>query len=393
MSKPIPTLSALVNQTAADIKSKLGILLALAVKLVVNGLAAVFGGQVYLCYLYLQDNQNNQFPDTADTEANGGTLERQGRMYLRRNPYPATDGSYTAAVTGAAGAVIRAQLTFKSNDSSHAPGFLYIIDAEYILTGADDVITLRSVNAGPDYLLNAGDLLTATEPVIGLNETATITGVTIQPVAAEDIEVYRQKILDALILEPQGGAKTDYRLWAADAQGVERVYPYVKNGDAGVVQVYVEATTVDSTDGKGTPGAGILDAVEAVIEFDPDTTMATYERGRRPMQAILEVLPITPQPVDVTITSLQTNTSAIQQTIRDNLAAYLYDVRPYIAGCDLPRDKNDVLTSVKLQGVVTDTIGNANTFLSFAMSVDGVPLSTYTFTLAGVPWLRNVTFS
>jgi len=47
--------------------------------------------------------------------------------------------------------------------------------------------------------------------------------------------------------------------------------------------LFIEATVVDSTDGKGTPSAALIQDVEDVIEFDPDTTKALEDRGRRPL--------------------------------------------------------------------------------------------------------------
>lgn len=389
--KPIPSIKELQARVSSALKTSLDINDP-KVKLVIDALSGVLAGEMKLLYLYLSDIQNNLFPDTADTAENGGELNRMGQIYLNRQPKPATDGVYTARVNGLANAVLRAGLTYKSNDDSNAPGFLFVLDAEYILTGTDDVVTLRSLNAGPEYLLNIGDSLTATEPLIGADQQVIIDDETTPPSASESTDVYRQNIISAIQLEPQGGAKTDYRLWAQDAQGVQRVYPYVKNGAAGVVQIYVEATTEDSIDSNGTPSGALLDEVEQVIEMDPDTTLDVNERGRKPIQVVLEVLPVSTKPVDVTIVGIEVDNTSIRNNIRNNLVDFLFNVRPYIGGADLPRDKNDVLTAVKMQSVVDDTIGNANSFIDFKLYVDGVELNTYTFDGGVIPYLRNVTY-
>lgn len=392
MSKPIPSISDLYNKIASDLKNKLGIIV-IAIKFVINALSAVLAAQLKLLYLYLVDVQNNQFPDTADTAANGGTLERQGLMYLGRLPFAATGGIYTANVTGVDGSLIPKGTQFLSNAGTNAPGNLYTNDSDYYLTGTSGSLPIRSLLQGASYLLNIGDTLTPTAPIIGVNSIVTISAVTQVPVNAEDPEVYRQAVLNALRLQPQGGSKTDYREWATDANGVRLVYPYVKNGEPGTVQVYVEAVTSSSTDGHGTPSGGLLTEVAAVIEMDPDATLPIGKRGRRPIQANVEVLPINPIPVDIVITSLQVNTSTVRDNISANVSTYLYGVRPYISGSDLPRDKNDVLSAVKLQSVVNDTIGTANTFLAFTMSVNGVAVNVFTYTLANIPYLRNVTYN
>jgi len=389
--KPIPSIVELQETLANDFRSRLN-LSDDDLKKVLNAFDIILTAQFKLLYLFLSDIQNNVFPDTADLEANGGTLERIGRIQLGRNPLPATVGVFEFSAVGVAGSVLRSGLTFKSNEDSKNPGQLYVLDAEYTMTGSSDIIEVRSLGSGVDFDLNIGDELTITEPVIGVNSTVTVDSVIDVPTASEDIEIYRQAILDSIQLEPQGGAKTDYRLWASDALGVKKVYPYVKNGEAGTVQVFVEATITDSTDGKGTPSAGLLTDVEEVIEFYPDETKPLNERGRRPIQATIEVEPISLIPVDVSIIGLNEDTASIRSSISSNLDSYLQDIRPYIAGADLARDKNDILYEGRLQSVVTDTLESANFFTSFNMVVNGVSVDNYQFELGNIPYLRNVTY-
>ena len=377
--RPIPTIQELRETLANDFKSKLN-LLSNNLKKFLDAFSIVESAKFKLLYLYLQDLQNNIFPDTADLEANGGTLERQGRIYLNRNPRPATVGTFELSVTGESGSVLRSGLTFKSNENSLSPGQLYVLDLEYTMTGTDDVIEVRSLGTGSEFDLNIDDELTITEPVIGVNQLVTVSDVISQPQNGEDIEAYRQSILDAIQLEPQGGSKTDYRLWSSDAQGVKKVYPYVKNGDAGTVQVYVEAT-----DGDGVPSSGLISEVEEVIEFDPDESKPLNERGRRPIQATIEVLPIVLIPVTVTITGLSQDTPSIRSAIQNNIELYLSSVRPYISGADLARNRNDILYEARLQSVATDVLENSNFFTGFAITVNGNSVSSYQFDLGNIP--------
>lgn len=388
---PIPTLQELNSAIAQDLRSKLN-LSQTDLRKVLGAVDAVLAAQFKLMYLYLRDVQDNIFPDTADLEINGGELERLGNIYINRNPNPATAGTFNILVTGVPGAVIRSGITFKSNDDAKNPSQLYITDDEYILSGTNDVILIRSLGGGVTFDLNVNDSLTITEPVIGVEKTATVTEVLEQPIAAETTENYRQAILDAIQLEPQGGAKTDYLIWSKDAQGVRRVYPYVQNNNAGVVEVFVEATIEDSTDGLGTPSQALLNAVAEVIELDPDTTKPIFERGRRPIQAIIEVAAITLIPVDVDITGINTDTTEIRQAIAENLKIYTRSVRPYIDGADLARNKNDVLYTARLQSVVTDVLASDNFITDFVMKVSGVPLTSKLFSKNEVPYLRDVNY-
>lgn len=390
--KPIPTLQQLRTSIAEDLQNKLDIPdddLKKVLDAVCNTLAA----QLKIIYLYISDVQKNLFPDTADVIEEGGELNRLGLIYLNRQPKPATDGKYIIELTGTAGSVIRSGLTYKSDDESENPGKLFISDTEYELTGSNDFLEIRSLESGLDSLLKVGDSLVITEPVFGVEQSVEISSVVELPISSESIEDYRRAIIDAIQLEPQGGSKTNYRLWAKDAQGVRDVYPYVKEGDSGVVQVFVEATKEDSTDGLGTPSASLIDDVIEVLELNPDITKPISERGRRPIQAILEVLPITLKPVDVEIISLNQSTIAIQSAIETNLEDYLTDIRPYIAGGQLSRDKNDILNIAKLQGVVRDTIDNTNYFLDFKMFVDGTEENNFIFSGSNIPYLRNIIYS
>lgn len=390
--KNIPSIIELNEDIANDLRSKLG-LTDDDLKKVVSALPLVLSAQLKLLYLFLGDIQDNCFPDKASTELNGGTLERLGRIYLNRNPFPDSIGVFKFSVTGVAGSVLRSDLTFKSNDDALNAGQVYVLDTEYTLTGTADEIEVRSIGAGVDYNLNVGNNLTITEPVIGVDKTVTVSEVVTQPTAGETEELYRQAILNAIQLEPQGGAKSDYRIWSGDAQGVRLVYPYVRDGEAGTVDIYVEATLIDSEDGKGTPGTAILNAVADVIDFDPDVTKPDYERARRPMQANVEVSAITLIPVDVTITGLNDDSASVQTAIESSLNDFIYDVRPFIDGADLLRNKNDILYSGNVQGVVTSALLNGNFFNVLELKVDGNIVTSYEFGLGNIPYLRNLIFN
>lgn len=389
--KPIPTIKELYTNITGDLRSKLNLQIDY-LKKTLEAFGLVISAQLHLAYLFLSDIQDNVFPDKATTADQGGTLERQGIIYMNRNPFPDSVGTFKISVTGVAGSVLRTNLTFKSNEGALNPGQLYILDSEYTLTGVDDEIEIRSIGAGVDFNLIAGDNLTITEPVIGVDKTVTVLEVLVQPKAGETTELYRKAILNAIQLEPQGGSRADYRQWSSDAQGVRSIYPYVRDIDASIVDIYVEATLVDSTDGKGTPSAAILEDVEEVIEMDPDVTKPVNERGRRPMQADVEVSAITLVPVDITITGLNDSSPSVQSTIQSSIEDFLYDVRPFISGADLRRNKNDVLYSGKIQSVVTEALVNGNFFNVLDLYVDGNPVTSYEFTLGNIPYLRNLTF-
>ena len=394
--KPIPTIKEINTNVSSDIRSRLNLGVDY-LKKTYEALALVLSAQCHLLYLYLRDVQDNIFPDTATTQAQGGTLERLGNIYMNRGLFPASIGSFNVSVVGVAGSVLRQNLTFKSNEDALNQGQVYILDTEYTLTGTADVIEIRSIGAGVEYNLNVGDKLTITEPVIGVDKTITVTEVLEQPKAGESVELYRQAILNAIQLEPQGGSRSDYRQWCTDAQGVRLVYPYVQDLNTGNISLFVESTIEDSLDQvgigkKGVPTTAILEDVREVIEQDPDITKPINERGRRPMQANVIVQSINLVPVIITIGGLNDDEPAIRDLIKNNIESFLYDVRPFISGADLRRNKNDILYSGQVQSVVTDSLVNGNFFNTLTLTVDGNVEVSYEFTLGSIPYLQTLNF-
>lgn len=387
-----PTIKELYENISNDLRNKLE-LSDDELKKVLNALSSSLSGQFKLVYLLLEDAKNQVFPDKADTFENGGTLDRQGLIQLNRIRRPAASGVFQISILSEAQSVLRSGITFKSNDESLNPGKVYILDTQEEMTGDNDLVEIRSIDGGSDVSLLVGDTLTITEPVIGVEQVVTVTSIVEPPISEESIDDYRQAIINSRQLEPQGGSKTDYRLWSDDAAGVRLVYPYVKDGEAGTVQVYTEATKEDSLDGNGTPTQTILDSLRDALEFNPDETKPISERGRRPITAILEVLPITVNPVDITITGLSDSSQSIRDSISENLKDYLFDVRPFVAGGDLLRNKNDILYSAKLQSVVTDVIDSSNFFVEFIVFVNGVAQNSFLFSRENIPYLRNLTFN
>jgi len=312
---------------------------------------------------------------------------------LNRNPFPPVVGQYTVDVTGSIGAVIPAQTTFKSNDDALNAGYLFILDNAFTLTNTTDSITLRALTAGLDSSLAVSDRVTATAPIALVDSEAVVTAISVNPQAAESIETYRQRAIEAYRLEPQGGAATDYRLWSGDAQGVERVYPYAASGQTNEVNVFVEATAADSVPvGSGVPTSAILSDVDSVIEFDPDTSRPLNERGRRPVQVIVNVLPVTTLTVDVTITGYVGLTPTITATLTAALTDYINSIRPFVSGADVLADRNDTLNLFNLIATVQQAVPSGF-FTSLTFDVSGNPETSFQFTNGDIPIVNTISIS
>lgn len=387
----IPTLAQLYAQIKSDIEAEMSITIPLFGRSWARTFALVQAAKLKLLYLLTAFVQKNIFVDTADPESIGGTLERFGRVKLGRNPFPAQAGQYSVTVTGTIGATIAATTTFKSNDSALNAGRIFQLDTDHVMIAASDTILLRALEAGIGSKLQAGDQLTATAPIALVNSICTVTAEVVQPLASENLEEYRSKTIEAFQLEPQGGAASDYIVWSSDAQGVETVYPYARSGYTSEVNLFVEATLADSSDGKGTPGAAILAEVEEVVNFDPDTTKPLDERGRRPLGMIVNYLPVTILDVDIEVVGYQGLTTAIETQITNALRAALADVRPFVAAANVLANKNDILNAPKITFVIQTAVP-ASVYDSVALSVDGQEVPSHVFQNGDIPYLSSVTF-
>lgn len=389
----LPTLSELYTGIINDLQSAYGVTISIVGKVALRAIAVVQAGKLKLYYLVIGNLQKNIFVDTADPEAIGGTLERFGRVKLGRNPFPAVAGEYVFQVTGTPGSTIQASTTFKSDDTSASPGMLFVLDAAYTLVSNPDFINVRALTPGEISKLNVTDTLTATAPIALVNSAVMVESETVQPLDAEDIETYRQQIINSYRFETQGGAATDYRLWSQDAPGVRFVYPYKKSGDYGEINLFVESTVADSVDGKGTPGTLMLASVESVVEFNPNAALPLLERGRVPLSAWqVNYLPVTVKTVDVVITGAVGFTADIKAALLIAITDAVNKIRPFVSAADVLANKNDILDVNKLIGIIITSNPSA-VFGSVSFTVDTTPLLTYLFIDGNIPYLNSVTYA
>lgn len=381
----IPTINQLVTALKADIEANMQITINIIGKVYLRAHSLAYAGKLKLMYLVLGQIQKNIAPDICDEE----TLLRYGKIKLNRYLYPAVEGQYNVQVTGSIGAIIPALTVFKSDDNSFSPGILYQLDQAYTLVNTTDSILIRCLTGGEAGKLLTNDTLTSTTPLTLVSSTATVLTETVQPIEAETIEDYRNAVVLAFRLEPKGGSDADYILWSLDAAGVANSYPYAKSGESSAVIVYVEAKTIDSTDGKGTPTAQILSDVEDVINFSPDTSLTLAERGRRPTAVRLYVDPITPKNIIINIPNFQGLTVQITNDITNALRTYLSNVRPFIAGANPITSKNDMIDSNGIIQTISNTVPGSS-YGTVTFTVDGITYSDYTFNLGNIPYLSSV---
>lgn len=383
----LPTKNELFEATLADLNAEYGITIPLFGKNFLRAMAAVHAGTHWLIYKSIANTQKNIFIDTADPESQGGTLERFGRIKLGRNPNPATSSIYTVQFTATAG-TIPASTTFKSDDGSLNPGELYVIDQASILI-APFIYTVISTNRGLETKLEIGDTITVTSPVPGLTSpVGIIVGETTAPIAAETVEDYRRKGLDSYRLEPQGGSGSDYRIWASEVPGVLQSYNFAASGAPNEVNLFIEATIGDSTDGKGTPTATIISDVTAAIE-----NATALRPQRKPLTVDVNYLPISPLDVVITVSGAAWQTPAIETNINLLLADKIEVIRPFVSSIDVLSEKNDTFGVNDIIAVIASNYPG-QVFNAPVLSIDGSPVtSSFTFNDGDIPFFVSFVFN
>jgi uncharacterized phage protein gp47/JayE len=392
-----PTLSELYSALSADFKDRFSINSENDLKRVLTALAASNAGMLKLFYIALAEVQKNIWPDKADEEEKGGTLERFGRLKLGRDLYPAKQGEYTLEITGRDGAALPINTQFKSSDDSTSPNCLFTTSESIILTGTTGTVKVLANNAGTNYKLAVDDVLFTVNPITNITSKAVVTSVDTEPEDTEEIESYRELVLQAFRLEPNGGSASDYVYWALDVDGIRTVYPFTTPGTSGVAIIYVEATPAASEDGYGTPSQALMDALwkadkTGVFELDPDTTQSDYNRGRRQLGlSDITISPVTPLMVVVAITNLKTQTDSVKSSIESEIENMLYYKRPYVAGVGDINDRNDTLYLSDIIAAVQNAIETGNTFDDVSVTVNGLGLP-FKFIDGNIPYLSEVVY-
>lgn len=305
--------------------------------------AQIDSATYYILYLHLGEAVKEVWPDTCSEEM----LLRFGALKPGRLPFQPTAGEYTVSYTGGVvNEIIKTGTVFKQNNGDGQ----YVVDQNTVVEGDTGTFNVRALQAGFDTELKINDLITSTNPLVGIDDQVTVSAIVALPLAGEDIDEYRALVLEEYRREPQGGSIGDYRSWGRDAQGVRRVYPYLPNPYVGIIDVYTEATPEDSEQGQpsGTPTAAILSEVEEVLEFDPDITLSDEQRVRKPLSVEgVNVISVQFADVVVEVDNIGDGSSETKTKIEADIVSYLFEKRPYQGGVDgtTPKDtirKNDI---------------------------------------------------
>lgn len=390
MAVTIPTITELYNQILNDIASEFNVDVTELGK-TYQVYAKVQAGMIYTQYLALSGLQKNVYYDLAEEDI----LIRYGQIILGRKPAPAEAGTYDLEITGQVGSTIPAGTQFIANDDTNAAGSLFVLDSDYTLIETTDVVLVRSLEPGIDSALKAGDKVTSSAPIANVSSEAVVLDVIKAPVSAESISAYRDDIILQAQIEPQGGSPGDYRLWATEVPEVRTIYAYAEPSNGGNVLIFVEATPENTAPAEitGVPTQETIDEVyknDNNIESGVIVINSITGKGRKPIGIFdVSIAPVNPIDVNLKFTNLSDDSIAPQiRTAIDNL---LYDIRPFVAGADLLKNKNDILTIGSIIATVIGVLsGTGITYTNLVMEVSSSQVNDYQFTFGDYPYLNVI---
>jgi uncharacterized phage protein gp47/JayE len=360
MSLATPTTRTLSDQIVAQIAASLSQSVPLLPKAFVRVLAWALAGAIVLVYKYAGFIFLQMFvahASSQETTVNGKTLiplVEWGVLLGVGRPNAATKAELLIAVS----------VTDQTGSLPAGTQLLYAPTRVVYVTTADVAkdaptiqVTIRAASddqggdgSGDIGNLQPDDVVSFASTPAGVATDAVVVSQSVTAADAEDSEVYRQRVIKFVQRRPQGGAYADYQSWGEGVEGIVHVYPYT--GDPGEVDVYVQATEESSGDPDGIPTGAQLIAVAEAIELE-ESGLAT----RRPVGAAVNVLPISLEEFEVTISGLDPDEQATRDAIEDGLDEYLRSREPFIVGLSvLPRD--DRITEAAVSGIV-DTIVSA----------------------------------
>ena len=284
-----------------------------------------------------------------------------------------------AAVVALEGQVIMQGAQLKSDKT----GLVYVTSETVTTAGESVNIPVYCSQAGSAGNLEIGDELKFVSPLSGVEQAAAVSSITQAGVDDETEAHYRARVVNRYSNQPQGGALSDYRIWAFDAEGVLQTYPYNGENSPGDVIIYVAGTTdVYPT---RVPGRELCVAVGEACTYDPETG----EANRKPLTAILDpnndgtylnIRPVSIVTIDLAVTGITgVDPGDFGAAFKSVAETYLLGREPYIRGLS---DDNNRTNSVQTNSLIalanSVATGLKAAFGTVEMSIAGDAVESYT---------------
>lgn len=360
MSLVTPTTKQISDNIIAQLEATLNQTIPLLPKSFMRVLAKTLAGLFTIIYKYVGFMFLQIFVQSAsaeETSVNGVTIIpiiQWGRLIGVGDPAPATNAQLLIDITVDIEVGTLAAQTQLINTQN---GVTYLTTASVLLDAPIVQVTIEAASdqsggngSGAIGNLDPGAIVTFANPLANVARNAVVVSQVITGADGEDIEVYRQRIIDRFQNRPQGGALADYVIWGAEPAGILNIYPYTSDCP-GQVDVYVEATPESSGDPDGIPTVPQLQEVLNSIIFDENGLAS-----RRPAGALVNTFPIFRVSFDVQVNGLVVdNPGDVQSQIETAVKEYFTQREPFISGLTIgPRF--DRITSTGVGGVVDDIV-------------------------------------
>ena len=383
MALDVPSTQTVSDQIIAAIESEIGKSISLLPKSFTRVLSKALAGLWTITYKYTAWSHLQKYVAYAsfnETEVNGRKLRplvEWGRLVGVGDPVAATNAQLTVSF----GVINTDSSTLPAGSQLVHPssGVIYITMSDVSLDADPETVNVLAASdtdngggAGTVGNRNNGDVLQWANPIAQLNTVgATVTGTTVTAADAETEDAYRARVVDRFAGRAEGGAYSDYAIWATEVNGIINAYVYTGD-EPGSVEVYIEADEASSNE-DGIP----TDAQKAAVEASIEQTSGGLA-SRRPVSAYVTVRKISRQGYDVTVNGLSTEDDATKAAIDQALDDYFRGREPFILGLSkLPR--LDRVTVAAVSGVVDETaaaFGATVTSATLALSGGAITADT-----------------
>jgi len=337
-----PTTKEINDQIIANIEANIAQVIPLVPKATFRVLSASIAAVFTILYKFGSWQFLQIFPSTAEEDS----LERWGNL-IGVVRTPAEPARIEILCTGTDGQ----QVLTGTRLTSNLTGVVYIVDSDATIAGGVATTTAIASQAGSIGNVENSIVLAFVTPLPGIDNTATVTDTIDIGVDAENLDIYRDRVVNRFRKVPQGGALADYEAWGLEVATIQNVFPY--SGDIeGTVQVFSES----SVSPDGIPTAGEL------IEVFDSINLPT----RRPVTAEVFSLPIIRVAFTVTVFGLSPDTAEAKTNIETRLGEYFLGRAPFIDGLSIINDslisQTDIVGIIGLALQTTDSIFDTSVF-------------------------------
>jgi len=275
-------------------------------------------------------------------------------------------------------------------------GKVYLVDENRTLENDTEIIPVTCVELGKAGSLEPGDVLNFVSPLGNVKKEAEVFTVIKDATEPETEPEYRFRVVNRWRMQPQGGAPADYRIWAAEVDGVYNTYPYKDPSTASGVLLFVSGKQAIYPD--RIPSAALLKRVGDACTYDPNRGNKAY---RKPMGATIDpqgdgtypnVRPVIILSFDIHIFGLQGIPAAeFAEAVRPSLDEYFLGREPHIRGLSDDNNKKNIVSKNNASSVIDQiAISKKAEFDSVVMYKGNVITPAYTLGMGELSKLRHL---